>query len=427
MNLQKTILHNGLEVLNIQKENALTATVLILVQAGSEYETKDKNGLSHFLEHMCFKGTKKRPNSKIISEELEFLGGQFNAFTSNNYTGYFAKASAEDADHILDIISDIYQNSIYEEKEIIKERSVIYEEINMYEDLPQQKAIDLLNRLMYGDQPAGWPILGARPTLDSIKRSDFSNYLRSHYIAQKTLVVVAGPQSLDEILPKIKKYFSKIKTGKILSKIRTTERQSAPGFMTYNKNTDQTHLVIGVRTAAINEHKIRPALYVLQNILGGGMSSRMFQNLREKHGLCYYAYAACEFYVDRGVLSLHSGVDNHRADLAMKIIFNDLRKIRNKGVSPKEFSRAKEHLKNHLILDLETSDRLAFFFGLEETLSKKVQRLEDVLKGIDAIQLSDIKFLAQKFFRLERINVAVVGPPDNKCHEKLIKIINEPL
>lgn len=422
MELQKITLKNGLRILNIFHKDLLTSTVLVLVEAGSEYETKEKNGISHFLEHMCFKGTKKRPNSKIIAEELEVLGGQFNAFTSNNYTGYFAKSNAGEIDKVFDVISDIYLRSIYNQKEIEKERGVIHEEINMYEDLPQHKVVDLLNQLMYRDQPAGWQILGTRETLANIKRSTFVEYVNNHYIASKTLVVVASPFPIQEIARKTEKYFKNIRVGRKIIKRRTFENQIQPGFLAFHKKTDQTHLVLGIRTFSAKEEKWRPALNLLNIILGGGMASRLFQSLREKHGLCYYSYSAGDFYTDRGMLTIHSGIDNNRTELALKIILSEIKKLKNNKVGSGELNRAKEYLKNYMALELETSNNLAFFFGIEEILSGKSSDLNEIMKKIDKVTSEDIKSLAEKIFQPNKMNLAFIGP-DGTEHDNKLKTL----
>ncbi len=210
---KKIVLDNGLRIIIVPKPDSLTTTILILVEAGSKYETKEINGISHFLEHMCFKGTKKRPQPIDIASELDAIGANYNAFTSMEYTGYFAKAQPNHFDITLDVVSDIYMNQIFNHQEIDKERGVIIEEINMYEDLPMRRVQELFTTLLYGDQPAGWDIAGRKEVIKKITRDDFINYHNKHYLAKSSLVVVAGKFNENEVAEKIKLAFSSIKAG----------------------------------------------------------------------------------------------------------------------------------------------------------------------------------------------------------------------
>ncbi len=244
---KKIVLDNGLRIVLVPQAQSLATTVLILVEAGSKYETKEINGLSHFLEHMCFKGTKKRPTSIEISSELDGLGAVYNAFTEMEFTGYFAKARPDHFEAILDVISDMYLNQIFDLKEIEKERGVIIEELNMYEDLPMRRVQESFTNLLYGDQPAGWDIGGRKEVIKKLTRDDFIKYRNEHYLGQASLVVIAGQFNEEEAVEKIKTVFADIKTGKKTPKIKTIEQQDKPRILLKTKKTDQTHLVLGVR------------------------------------------------------------------------------------------------------------------------------------------------------------------------------------
>src|SRR3989344_2401449 len=240
MTFKKTILYNGLRIITAPEPDNPAATILVLVEAGSEYETKEINGLSHFLEHLCFKGTKKRPKAIDISGELDGIGAFYNAFTSQEVTGYFAKAEAKHFDKILDVVSDIYLNSVFDSAEIDKERGVIIEEINMYEDLPMAKVHYLFSELLYGDQPAGWDIVGEKEIIRTLTREDFIAYRKKHYLAGKTIVVVAGNINEDEAIAKVKSIFTDIPTGAEVKKAKPKETQEKPELLVKYKKSDQT-------------------------------------------------------------------------------------------------------------------------------------------------------------------------------------------
>ncbi|MBU4057640.1 insulinase family protein, partial [Patescibacteria group bacterium] len=271
----KKVLKNGMRIVIIPMKESPTVTTLVLVEAGSKYETKEINGISHFLEHMMFKGTKKR-KSLEISRELDALGSMSNAFTWHEYTGYYAKARNKNFNKITDVISDIYLNSELPEKEIEKERGVINAEIDMYEDLPQKNVHMLLEKLMYGDQTAGWSILGTKENIKKIKREDFIKYRKKHYVAKKTAVVVAGNINPRNILKEIEERFSQINTHKGGKKKKTIEKQNRPQLLIKEKKTEQLHLAFGFR-AFDDKNKKLPIVKLLATILGNGMSSRLFE------------------------------------------------------------------------------------------------------------------------------------------------------
>ena len=279
MKYTKTILENGLRVITIPMKDNPTVTVFVLVEAGSKYETKNKNGISHFLEHMCFKGTVKRPNNFDISTELDNIGSRYNAFTSQEYTGYYAKAQYGHLDKILDIVSDMYLNPLFDDKEIEKEKGVILEEINMYEDLPQYKVQNLINELVYGDQPAGWDIAGPKENIKNMSQADFITYRNKFYTSSATTVIVSGNFEEEKVIGNIREIFSvmpKIEKG---LKLKVIEKQVTPEIALFKKETDQTHLVLGVRTFNLYDKRDK-IMSVLAGVLNAGMSSRLFKKLR---------------------------------------------------------------------------------------------------------------------------------------------------
>ncbi len=419
---KKTTLDNNLRVITIPMPGSLTTTVLVLVEAGSKYETKEINGLSHFLEHMCFKGTEKRPTSIDISHELDSIGAVYNAFTGMEYTGYFAKARPEHFDTILDVVSDIYLNQIFESKEIDKERGVIIEEINMYEDLPMRRVQEFFTNLLYGDQPAGWDIAGRKEVIKKLTRDDFVKYRGEHYLGQSSLVVIAGKFNEEEAIRKIENVFSGIKSDKKTPKIKTIEHQDKPEIFLKHKETDQTHLILGCRAFDIFDER-RFALEVLSDILGGGFSSRLFQKIREEMGAAYYVSADADLYTDHGYLAASAGVDHNKINAVIEATLVEFRNLANKPVDKKELDRAKEHLIGHLIMGLETSDHLASFYGGQEVLTKKLMAPEEIVKKIQQVKAEEIMAVANDIFQNQKLNLAVIGPfKEKEKFEAILKI-----
>jgi predicted Zn-dependent peptidase len=402
--------------------NTKTVTVLVLVATGSKYETKEINGISHFLEHMTFKGTKKRPTPLSIAEPLDRIGGNFNAFTMQECTGYYAKANGRHLDLLLDIISDITLNPKFNQNEINKERGVIIEEINMYEDMPARKIGDVWDELLYGDQPAGWSTAGRKKIIAQLMREDFVKYHQYHYVAPKIVVVVSGMIEPDEVIKKIKNLFKSISDAKGKNKVPTKESQKNPEVKIFYKNTDQTHIAFGVRAYDIFD-KRRYAADVLATILGGGMSSRLFRLLRDKMGAAYYVRTISDESTDIGNLATWAGIDNRRAEEIIKAILNEYKTINDIKVSATELAKAKEHLEGGLILSIETSDELASFYGFQEILKKEILRSEDLIKKIKAVTASDVLEVAKDIFRPEKLNLAIIGPfKNNKPFVNLLKI-----
>lgn len=406
---KKITLDNGLRIILAPKSDSLAATVLVLVEAGSKYETKEINGISHFLEHMCFKGTEKRPKSIDIASELDGIGAAYNAFTGHEYTGYYAKSQPKHFEKILDVVSDVYLNSIFNQQEINKERGVIIEEINMIEDAPMKKIGYVFLDLLYGDQPAGWDIAGRKEVIKKLNRDDFIKYHNEHYLAQSSLVVVAGKFDEEEAIEKIKSAFGGVKSGEKTPKIKILEQQGKPEILLKYKKTDQTNLILGVRAFDIFD-KRKYALQILGDILGGSMSSRLWQKVREKMGAAYYVRVEADLFTDHGFLAMAAGVDNKKIESVISAALEEFKKITEESISQKEFERAKEHLIGHLFLSLETSDEIAGFYGGQEILTKKLTAPEEIAEKIQAVKAEEIQEVAADIFKNEKLNLALIGP-----------------
>jgi predicted Zn-dependent peptidase len=424
MKFKKTILKNGLRLITAPMKDTNTVTVIVTTGVGSKYETRRTNGISHFLEHMLFKGTKKRPRTKDISGVLDAVGGEYNAFTGKEQTAYFAKVDAKHFDLALDVVSDIYLNSKIDGKEIEKERSVILQEINMYEDTPIAQIGDVFENLLYGDQPAGREIIGTKENVKNLKRADFLKYLRENYTAPNTVVCVAGDLNEKKAIRDIERIFGKMPKKAGGKKLKILERQSAPRVKIKRKYTDQAHLVLGFRARDMF-HPDRYALSILANILGGTMSSRLFLSVREKLGLAYYISAGYESYTDSGYVAVKAGVGTERekVEKAVKVILREIGEVREEGVKKGELQKAKDNLRGKMALTLESSDEIAGFLAGQELAKRKIKTPEEILKQVEKVSAGDIMRVARETFMNKKLNLAVIGPVEDKGYLEKILVL----
>ncbi len=415
MQFQRTVLPNGLRLILIPMELVKSVTALVMVGAGSRYEVKSNNGISHFLEHMAFKGTQKRPSAIIISSLIDGIGGEFNAFTSKETTGYYIKSSSNHINLLLDVLSDMLRNSLFDAKEIDKERGVILEEINLYEDTPVRKIGDIYEQLLYGDTPMGWDVAGEKGIIKKIKQEDFISYMSRLYSPHNMTVVVAGGFKPEAVSEFVKEYFGDMKHFETATAEKVLEDQVKPAVFVKEKKTEQAQLALGVRTFPTHDPR-RYALSVLATILGGGMSSRLFHEVREKRGLAYYVRTSAEHFDDCGTLVTTSGVDPKRIDEAIKVILFEYDKIRSQKleVSSKELAKAKEYMKGHLVLEFEDSRAVAGFYGSQEILERNIETIDEVIVKIKAVTVEEIEAVAEEIFRPERLNLAVIGQFDSR-------------
>ncbi len=408
MQYKKITLPNGLRIIHVPVKGNPSVTVMALVETGSNYESKEENGLSHFLEHMMFKGTKKRPTSMDINKELDGLGAQSNAFTGNEVTGYWAKAEKKHFKKLLEIISDLYINPTLPAKELEKERGVILQEISMYEDQPQMKVWEVFSELMYGDTPAGRSIAGTPNNIKKFKREDFEEYRNRHYTAKKTIVVVAGDIKESLVLDDAKKYFKGIKDAKKVGKDKVSSEQSSPKMKIFKKKTDQTHLVLGFKLKTKSD-KERLSLKLLAGVLGKGMSSRLFQKMREELGICYYVSAGRGEFTDHGYFTVSTGVDPKRVDEALKAIIEECHKLKTDLVTVEELNKTKDYLIGSMYLSLETTDALADYYVEQEIVRGEMRDPKSLESSIRSITPKDLITISKKVFVKEKMNLAVVG------------------
>ncbi|MEW6616914.1 MAG: pitrilysin family protein [Patescibacteria group bacterium] len=412
---------NGLRCILVPQKDSLTVTVAVVVAAGSKYETKEINGLSHFLEHMCFKGTKKRPRPIDIAGELDGMGAQYNASTGHEYTTYYAKVRNNSFKKALDVVSDLYLNPVFNKEDIEIERGVIIEEINMYEDAPPRKVEELFYELVYGDQPAGWSIAGTKENIKKLTREDFIAYRGKNYLPESTVVFVAGNFDPTVARKEIGKYFSNLSRGTKMKKPRVKELQTKPKELIYKKDVEQTHLVLGVRAFDVKD-KRRFALEVLSEVLGGGMSSRLFKKVRDELGAAYYVRSGTDLFSDHGFLSVAAGVDNTKVSIVISAILDEMRSLKNNLVSEAELEKAKEHLVGGVFLNADTSDSIGYFYGMQEIMDMPLSSPEDVAKKIKAVTPKQVRDVARLLFKNEGLNLALVGPFKNESFLGILKI-----
>lgn len=419
---EKIILDNGLRVILSHLPAVKSVTAIVLCGAGSRYELAETNGISHFLEHMFFKGTEKRPTATDISHALDEIGADYNAFTGKETTGYHIKCASQHLPLSLDMLSDMLWNSKFDPAEIEKERGVIIEEINLYEDTPMRRVAEIYEQLLWGDQPLGWDIGGRKDVIRKIQKKDFAKYIEDRYAPNNMVVSIAGDFDKAKTIETIKTYYGHAKKKDVGGFLAVLESQKKPAAKVTYKKTDQAHLVLGFRAFKIG-HSERYNAAVLATILGGGMSSRLFVNVREKHGLAYYVRADTESYLDTGTMVAAAGVDLKRIDDAIKVILAEFAEICQSKVSERELKKAKEYIKGRIILSWEDSRTVAVSYGTDEILENRIRTIDDYLKRIDEVKAEDILRVAQFLFTKSKLNLAVIGPfKDQTRFEKLLKL-----
>ena len=419
---EKITLDNGLRIILTALPAVKSVTAIVLCGAGSRYEKKETNGISHFLEHMFFKGTKMRPTASDISHALDELGADYNAFTGKETTGYHIKAASQYLPLLIDMLSDMLWNSKFDHAEIEKERGVIIEELNLYEDTPMRRVAEIFEQLLWGNQPLGWDIGGDKEVIRKIQRKDFINYINGRYTPNNMVLSIAGYFNKQKAIDLAKKYFGHKKGHEVGGFLPVSENQKKPAAKVVYKKTDQAHLVLGVRGIKLG-HPDRYIAAVLATILGGGMSSRLFINVREKRGLAYYVRADNESYLDTGALMAAAGVDLKRIEDAIKVILAEFALIAKVKVTEKELKKAKEYIKGRVILSWEDSRTSAVSYGSDELLEGQVRTLDEELKRIDEVTAEDIQRVAQFLFTESKLNLAVIGPFKDKANfEEILKV-----
>jgi predicted Zn-dependent peptidase len=407
---EKHTLDNGLRVLTANLAHAQSVTCMLMLAAGSRYENADNNGIAHFSEHMFFKGTERRPTARLVAGEIDAIGGQMNAFTSKEYTAYYVRCAAESRDIALDVIVDMIRNSRFDPEEIEREKGVIVEEMNMYYDTPRDYIGNLYDQLLFGDQPLGWDIIGREPTVRAATRETFMSYLDEWYHPSRMVLGLGGNVGADA-LERANELL-----GDLAARDTGTPASAQPHangrVKVYTKQSDQAHIVIGVPSKPLG-HPDRYVLQMIGSVLGGGMSSRLFTEVRERRGLAYYVHALNYSYTDAGSLFSQAGVDIKRIDDAVTTIASELRKLADEPVPADELEKARAFTKGRFVLELESPQGLIMFGLRREVLEGRVPELEEILAALDAVTADEMQRVAGEIVRDDAFRLAVIGPFDD--------------
>ncbi len=406
-------MENELPVVLVETEAFPSLTALLLVGAGSRYENRHNNGIAHFFEHMAFKGSKKYPSAIQISSLLDSLGSQHNAFTAKDHTGYWIKAPSAHFPVVIDVLSDMVLNSLLKPAEIEREKGVIAEEINMYEDLPQYKVWDLFENVLYQDNPLGFTVTGTKDTVSSFSRQTFIDYMDRLYHPNNAVLVIAGGGLKKDYLDLVDSKFGSWQPAGTDAFTRAKEKAGGPNFLVHQKKSEQAHFILGYRALARTD-KRRYVLTLLAAILGGGMSSRLFFEVRERRGLCYYIQSGVEAMAETGYLFNRAGVSPkvEKVKEAVTVILEEIAKVAAGYLRDDEIKRAKEMIKGRLILSLEDSYNTASFYGKRLLLDKELKAPQAIIKEIDRVEKEELEALAKEIFTTRKLNFAIVGPFD---------------
>ena len=413
-------LKNGLPIILVPKNESRSLTMIVVYKVGSRYETEKIAGISHFIEHMMFKGTKKRAQAIDISKALDSVGAEYNAFTAKDHTGYWIKINADHFDLAADVLADMLYNSKFDEQEIAREKGVILEEFNMYKDNPLFYLEDVFESCLYQGDKLGWEIIGTEKSLKQINQLKIINYFNSFYHNNNAVLVVAG--KIDQNIKKIlEKYFNRItdlKQPKFFSKIKV--QQTKPRILLKFKETEQVHLGIGFPAFSYFDPRL-DAFQILSVILGGSMSSRLFIQVRERRGLCYYIKAQANVYEDTGNLFIRAGLDKSKIDQAIKIIWEEIMDIKEKGITEDELLKAKELLKGHLILEMEDTANLAQWYARRQILISKIITPEQKIKQLLKVNKEQVNRTAKQIIKNHLVNLVAISPFKNE--NKFLKLI----
>jgi predicted Zn-dependent peptidase len=405
---ERRTLDNGLRVLTAPMPAAQSVSCFVMLAAGSRYETRASSGIAHFAEHMFFKGTERRPTARDIAGEVDAIGGEFNAFTGKEYTAYYVRCAAEHRDVALDVIVDMLRNSTFDAGEIDREKGVIIEEMNMYFDTPRDFVDGVYEELVYGDHPLGWDIIGRKETVQDATRDTFLDYL-GHWYKPSRMVVGVGGRIGDDLVERIGELLGDLEDAPTGTPLPALGSVNGSRVKVHTKASDQAHICLGVRSRPIVDPD-RYVLMVLSTVLGGGMSSRLFTEVRERRGLAYYVFATNHAYTDAGSLYAQAGVDIDRIDDAVETVAAELRKIAAEAVPEEELRKAKSFAKGRFALQIESPHGLIMFGLRREVLEGRAPEPDEVVAGIEAVTAEDVQRVALDLIADDALRLAVIGP-----------------
>ena len=408
---ERHTLDNGLRVLTAPMPAAQSVSCFVMLAAGSRYETRESSGIAHFAEHMFFKGTERRPTARDIAGEVDSIGGEFNAFTGKEYTAYYVRCAAEHRDIALDVIVDMLRNSKFDAGEIDREKGVIIEEMNMYFDTPRDFVDGVYEELVYGDHPLGWDVIGRKETVQGATRDSFLDYI-GHWYKPSRMVVGVGGRLGDDLVERVAGLLGDLEDAPSGAPLPALAAPNGSRVKVHTKASDQAHICLGVRSRPIVDPD-RYVLMVLSTVLGGGMSSRLFTEVRERRGLAYYVFATNHAYTDAGSLYAQAGVDIERIDDAVETVATELRKIAAEAVPEEELLKAKSFSKGRFALQIESPHGLIMFGLRREVLEGQAPEPDEVVAGIEAVTAEDVQRVALNLIDGGALRLAVIGPFDD--------------
>ena len=417
----KSVLDNGLRVITSTMPHSRSVCLAVLVGTGSCYEAESEAGISHFAEHLFFKGTQRRPTSKEISQDIEGLGGIINGGTDKELTVYWCKVASPHFPIALDVLSDVLLNSRFDADDIEKERKVVIEEINMNLDIPQQRVNMLIDELLWPEQPLGRQVAGYKETVSSLTREQLLDYVGHRYMPNNTVISIAGNIQHEEVIAQIEPMFHKWPPGEPVTGYATNDRQTEARLRIDSKDIEQAHLCLAVHGFS-RSHPKRFTLDLCNTVLGGGMSSRLFMEIRERRGLAYDIHSYTEHFLDSGSFGIYAGVDPDKMEIAVAAILEQLSKIRQE-IAASELTRAKELSKGRLYLRFEDSQNVALWYGSQEILLEQILDVDDVIAIVDGITMDDLQEVAKDILTDNGLSLAVTGPfnKDNLIREDTLR------
>ncbi len=410
---RKTTLDNGLRVVTSRMNHVHSASISFLFGSGSRHEVDEQAGIAHFIEHMLFKGTERRPDPVMITMEIEEVGGIINAATGRESTNYWAKVPAAHLDRAFDVLADVVRHSTFPEHEIEKERFVVIEEIRGVNDTPDDLVHDLVDELVWRGQPVGRSILGSELTVGGVSSGDMRHFLNEHYTPDQLVIAAAGRVDHDWLVEMADKAFGDMAPGSNGSIQSAKVCDDGPRVRLVNRMTEQAHLCIGHPAIAYTDPR-RYAQAMIDSVLSSGMSSRLFQEIRERRGLVYAVYGYFRQYTDAGQGVVYAGTDLERVDETITAIVGELRNLRDEIVPPEELTRNKELSKGRIVMGLEDSRAVASWIGGQELTFGEIKTPREVMNLIDSVNAEDLLELAREIYSTEHLNLVLIGPYDNQ-------------
>lgn len=421
--IKKHTLDNGIRIVMEKIDYVRSASIGIWVNVGSNNENEETNGLSHFIEHMLFKGTKNRKANEI-AEDIDNLGGQLNAFTSKECTCFYVKVLDENIKESVDILSDMFFNSLFEQEEIDKEISVVIEEIKMYEDSPEDIVHDKLSEVIFRGSPMAYNILGTESNLKTFNEEKVKGYMQENYSPSNTVISIAGSFDEHELINLIEEKFKKWESKEVIHTHLDAEYERK--ILGINKDLEQLHMCIGNKTFGRHDENYH-TLLVLNNLFGGTMSSRIFQEVREKKGLVYSIYSFVSNYKNTGIFSIYAGMSHDQVEDALRTILKEMINIKNGNLTQEEFIRAKQQIKGNYILSLESTSSRMSAIGRRELLYNEILSPQEVIEGINNVKIEDVVKVAKELFTIDNLSITFTGNLNKHPHieDKIIKVLGE--